>query len=606
MGFFSLEIGKKALQTSQVGMDVTGHNISNANTEGYSRQNLNLESMIAQDAKYGTIGASVDAVSIVRARNTFLDDRMLKEQPEMAKWEVRETNLKQIQYIINEPSDKSVRYILDQFWSALQDVSNNPEDRAVRVGVKERAFDLASTISSTYEQLEAVKKDLNENISIKVSSINSILKQISELNVQITTVEANRKEANDLRDKRDLLVENLSKLVNVQVSRNDAEFAVIVGGKTAVQGDVFKELKVVSDIKVNGGMYQMKWTDNDQELYLTNGELKGIQEMRDEDLNRYLQYFDQLAISLIDRMNEIHTSGFDINGLKGDNFFGEFETTSETMDIDRDGAMEALIYKMKGDRVIDEPINTPLADYGFAPGQGTFEVNGIQISYDTTKDSMESIVTRINQSNSGVIAAIDPYNRFTLRAEKDEGYIIKSLEDTSGNFLEEMGVLNGGGKYDFQDEGTLDNITTDRMSKPKERTAASMYVKLTDVDRIAAAKGVDTDGDKLPDKSNGPGDGSNALKLGALRYEQSIGRYTFSNYFASMISDVGVSAQQAERFVKTQNTLIGNLEQRRQSDIGVNLDEEMTNMIRFQQSYNAAAKYISTVNAMIDTLITRI
>lgn len=604
MGFFSLEIGKKALQTSQLEQDVTGHNISNANTEGYSRQNVNLEALIVRKSNYGVLGASVDVTSITRSRNTFLDDRMLKEQPEKAKWEVRETNLTQLETIINEPSDQSVRFILDQFWTSLQDVSNNPEDSAVRVSVKERAIDLANTISSTYEQLKGVKKDLDENIAIKINSINSILKQVSQLNIQITTLEAGSDMANDLRDQRDLAVENLSKLVNVQVSRSDSEFSVIVGGRTAVQGSVYKELKTMSDANVNGGMNQIKWADTDQDLYLTSGELKGLQDMRDEDVNKYIEYFDQLAISLIDQMNEVHKSGFDINGLQGEDFFGSFETYNETLDIDRDGKMEAMIYKMKGDKVIKEPINTPLTAFGLTAGSGKFEVNGMQISYDTTKDSLSNIVELINQSNSGVVAGIDPYNRLTLRGDKNDGYIIKTLEDTSGNLLGELGIFVGGAtKFDFQEATTLDDITADRTAKPKEGAARSIYVKLDDVDRIAAAKGYDTDGDEIPDKSNGAGDGSNALALGGLRYKQSIGKYTFANYFASLVSDLGVSAQQASRSVDTQSTLINNLELRRQSDIGVSLDEEMTNMIKYQQCYNAAAQYITTVNSMIDTLM---
>ncbi|BDU51082.1 flagellar hook-associated protein FlgK [Haliovirga abyssi] len=607
MGFFGLEMGKQSLMSQQTAIDVTGHNIANANTDGYSRQIADIQSTSYASTKYGTIGSGADVTGIERVRDEFLDDRMIKEKQEKAKWDVRESNLKHLQYIINEPSDQSVRYILDEYWSSLHDLSQNPEDRSIRITVKERAVDLANTVNNTYEQLTALKDDVNNNVAIKVTDINSKLKQIAGINAQIEKVESDGAKANDLRDKRDLLVEDLSKDVNVSVSRG-TEYSVIIGGRTAVQGSNYTELKTVKDTKVNGGMYQIKWSDTDKEIYLKNGELKGLVELRDKDINKYTDYLDQLAVGLIDNTNELHKAGFDINGQKGNDFFGEFDTYDETMDLDSDGVSEGAIYKVKGSTVIDDSEVSALStDTDISSATGDFEINGIQIEYDTDKDTASDLINRINDQETGVVASMGPNNRLILRGEKDSNYVIKSLKDSSGSLLQELGVLTSGNtEYNYEDTTTLAALSSDRTARPKPGAASKMYVAIDSVDGIAAAKGTDTNGDGIADTANASGDGSNAMDIGDLKYQKSIGKYTYADYFESLVSDLGVTAQQASRFSGNQQVLIDNLEQRRQSKIGVSLDEEMANMIKYQHGYNAAAKYISTMNSMLDTLINKL
>lgn len=605
MSFFSLELGKKALQTSQTALDVTGHNISNANTEGYSRQVVNVTAMSIEDDKFGTIGVGNNTDSITRIRDSFLDDRMMKENQERAKWQIKETNLLQVQDILNEPSDKSLRSIIDGFWTSMQDLSNNPEDRSVRVTVKERGNDVTNALTTSYEQLIALKKDLNSDIGVKVEAINSSLKQIASVSEQIVRLEGNRKEANDLRDKRDTLLDELSKIVNISVGRLNNEFTVSINGNTAVQGSVYKQLKTVSEGEVNNGLYHLKWDDTDADFIPTGGELKALMELRDKDVTNYLGYLDQLAIGLTDTVNEVHKAGFDLDGQKGLDFFAPFDTNEEQIDIDKDGYNEMAIYKVKGDKVFKEPNDTPMSQYsGVTKTTGYFEINSMRISYNTEKDSLKDLVERINNSQVGVTANVDPNNKLVFRANREENYIIRSIDDNGGNLLQELGVLKSGShKFEYKDKTTFSTLSEDRLAQPKPLAAQKMYVKIDDVNKIAASSGKDTDGDDIADTATGPGDGGNALKLSALSSKPSIGKYDFKSYFSSMIAELGVDAQQASRSVQTQTSLIDSLEQRRQSVIGVSLDEEMTYMIKYQQSYNAAAKFITTVNSMLDTIM---
>ncbi|MGM0508343.1 MAG: flagellar hook-associated protein FlgK [Fusobacteriota bacterium] len=606
MGFFGIEMGKTALQAQQTALDVVGHNISNANTDGYSRQNVKISSMTMEDNKFGTKGIGAKATSIDRVRDSFLDDRIIEELQTQSKWETKETNLKQIQYILNEPSDESIRFILDEFWSSLHDLSQNPEDSSTRISVRERAVDLSNTINGTYENLLKLKRNVNNEMRIEMNDINTKLEQVADLNDQISKVEIGTSKANDLRDKRDKLTEELSQSINIDVSRKERTYNISIGGRTAVQGSTFTGIKAERSSSVNEGMYQFKWKDTNQPLYIKDGKMQGLQEIRDININQYTDYLDQLAIGLTDRLNEVQESGFDINGQKGINFFDELKVYDETFDIDNDGVLEAAIYKLKGSTVVDNVNEEPLAnDSAISDSSGHFEVNGMRVNYNTSEDSLSELIEKINDLNSGVVAAADPYNRLTLRATKETDYTLRSVTDSGGNLLEELGVLQGG-NFEFQEASTLNNISEDRMARPESRAALNMGVKIKDINKIAAAKGVDTDGDEIPDKANNVGDGSNALDLAGLKQEKAIGEYTYSDYFESLISDLGISAQQSKRFVQNEETLINNLNNQREAKIGVSLDEEMTNMMKYQHGYSAISKYINTRSEMIDTLINRL
>ncbi|MBP9596778.1 MAG: hypothetical protein KBE24_08415, partial [Fusobacteriaceae bacterium] len=152
MSFNGLEVGKRSLSAHQQAMGVTGHNISSANKEGYSRQKVEMNTITNKHEKYGQVGIGAEVDEINRARDTFIDDRMMKEKSANAKWEIRDINIKNMEYIINEPSDQSIRKVLDEYWEAMQDLSQNPEDMSTRVSLRERAVALSNSVSSTYER----------------------------------------------------------------------------------------------------------------------------------------------------------------------------------------------------------------------------------------------------------------------------------------------------------------------------------------------------------------------------------------------------------------------------------------------------------------------
>ena len=624
MSFNGLEVGKRSLSAHQQAMGVTGHNISSANKEGYSRQKVEMNTITNKHEKYGQVGIGAEVDEINRARDTFIDDRMMKEKSANAKWEIRDINIKNMEYIINEPSDQSIRKVLDEYWEAMQDLSQNPEDMSTRVSLRERAVALSNSVSSTYERFESLRTDFDQNIDVVANDINSSLRRLAEINGQVRRVEAGGAQANDLRDEFDLLVEKLSEMVNVKVSRKGSENAVSIGGRTVVQGDTFKEISVKREAKVNEGFAQLYWDDIDEPVLVQTGKLKGLLELRDEDAIKYMKYMDQLAIGLIDNTNDVNKAGFDFRGVQGGEFFETFETEAQIRDINGDKEDEAAVYKIRGNKAIEDtkrPLSITMQMETKTIGAdgvteevskvpfnetGSFEINNIIINYDTSKDSLEGIVEKINKGKTGVVASLDPNNRLVLRAEKDEDYVVKTISQSSGTFLSTMGIIKEGQNYNYKNTESLNNISEDRMGSPRDRAAFRMTVAINNVENIAAAKGTDTNGDGVADKPNPVGDGSNALKMAMLKSEKSIGRFTYEEFFKSIVSDLGISSQEAQKFLENQNILLNNLEQRRQATMGVSLDEEMAEMLKYQHGYDAAARYMKTVDDMISTVIEKL
>ena len=624
MSFNGLEVGKRSLSAHQQAMGVTGHNISSANKEGYSRQKVEMNTITNKHEKYGQVGIGAEVDEINRARDTFIDDRMMKEKSANAKWEIRDINIKNMEYIINEPSDQSIRKVLDEYWEAMQDLSQNPEDMSTRVSLRERAVALSNSVSSTYERFESLRTDFDQNIDVVANDINSSLRRLAEINGQVRRVEAGGAQANDLRDEFDLLVEKLSEMVNVKVSRKGSENAVSIGGRTVVQGDTFKEISVKREAKVNEGFAQLYWDDIDEPVLVQTGKLKGLLELRDEDAIKYMKYMDQLAIGLIDNTNDVNKAGFDFRGVQGGEFFETFETEAQIRDINGDKEDEAAVYKIRGNKAIEDtkrPLSITMQTETKTIGAdgvteevskvpfnetGSFDINNIIINYDTSKDSLEGIVEKINKGKTGVVASLDPNNRLVLRAEKDEDYVVKTISQSSGTFLSTMGIIKEGQNYNYKNTESLNNISEDRMGSPRDRAAFRMTVAINNVENIAAAKGTDTNGDGVADKPNPVGDGSNALKMAMLKSEKSIGRFTYEEFFKSIVSDLGISSQEAQKFLENQNILLNNLEQRRQATMGVSLDEEMAEMLKYQHGYDAAARYMKTVDDMISTVIEKL
>jgi flagellar hook-associated protein 1 len=259
--FHSLELGKRGILASQTAVTTTGHNIANANTKGYSRQQVNLTTAPSLDVwtsgevNPGQLGSGVSVESITRVRDRFLDKQFRDHSATLGEWSVRQDTLAKLETIINEPSDTGLQSARDQFWGAWQDLATEPDSLAARAVIKESAQAFVDTAQSIDRSMSQLKNDLGNELTAKINQANGYINQIAELNksIQRTGVQAN-----DLLDQRDQYVEELSKLVSIdveQLSNGMYNIKLPADGTVLVQGaSLGKELD--SESSVTGGSIQ--------------------------------------------------------------------------------------------------------------------------------------------------------------------------------------------------------------------------------------------------------------------------------------------------------------------------------------------------------------
>jgi len=325
--FFGLEIARRALDAYRQALEVTGHNIANAGRKEYSRQEVRLQATppveILSPLGNGEtqfMGTGVAVASVERLRSAFIDAQMRHESSRLAAWEAAGDVLAQVEVIINEPSEAGLRSVLDGFWSAWQDLANNPESIAVREALRQQADTLCTAFAHYHQQLWALRRDVDANLRALVSEINLHAQQIAALNARITSGEAAGGTANDLRDERDFLLDRLARLVDVQVREGeDGAVRVYVGGVSLVDGEEWSTLEVAHS--EDDPQVQLRWVDIGQPVMLPEGQIRALVEMRDEFLPEMLSDLDQLASALCNRVNELHREGYGADGLSGRDFF---------------------------------------------------------------------------------------------------------------------------------------------------------------------------------------------------------------------------------------------------------------------------------------------
>lgn len=325
--FFGLEIARRGLQVQQRALDVTGHNVSNANTPGYTRQDAVMATTtpfpvpgLYTPAGAGQLGSGVEISEIRRLRDGFLDLQYRGENEALGYWEARWNAIQKVETILNEPSDSGLGKVFEQFWQSLEDLSKNPESLAARSTVLERGKTLAETFNYLDRQLQSLQSDLDSTIKVKVDEVNSFARQIADLNQQIQKIEVTGQRANDLRDKRDLLLDQLSKDVNIQV-REDANgmVQVSIGGRLLVEGDRVEEL--IAKDSNSDGFLDVMWKADNQSAQVTGGAIKGMSEMRDGLVSEIRGKLDKLAAVLGEKFNSIHKAGYGLDGSTGLDFF---------------------------------------------------------------------------------------------------------------------------------------------------------------------------------------------------------------------------------------------------------------------------------------------
>lgn len=617
--FSGIELGKRSIMAHTDAISTAGHNISNANTEGYSRQRVQLKEFdplyrpdLERPERAGMIGQGIDVQSITRIRDEMLDQRITAQQNQESYWDTRSKYYTMIEQIYNEPDEVSVRSNMDKFWESWQELSINPESQAARQAVVTRGESLSDSIKSKWENLMGVGSLINSDIDSTVKQINSYANQIAAVNSEIVRSRGVGDNPNDLLDRRDLLVDKLSKLANITTDRRDPdEFMVHLDGKVLVQGGVARNFDLVS-LTDNNGYEKLVWADTREDASVSGGTLGALIELRDVDVRNEIQSLNTMTMNFSDLVNDVHRNAYGANNVTGLDFFTQHsfvENVNGNFDRNGDGVLDhSYIFRFTGTTTLN-----PQEQIGF---EGVMTFSGpsgnVQVPYHPT-DTVETVINRINDSNGEVKAYLDRNNNLVLKGTtaqdvENPDFVIRHVED-SGFFLTGYsGILaasGADGAYDFARADAVDSLAGAQFAVSPVLNPAG-YIEVNgviknDVKSVAAAF--------RDDSGNvNAGDGRAAVEIASIRNTKvMIGHErTLDDYFADSVTNVGLKGEQAENNLKSHMAIMDDLRTMRDSISGVNIDEELSDIIKFQHGYNAAAKFVTIWDSLIDTVINRL
>ena len=617
--FSGIELGKRSIMAHTDAITTAGHNISNANTEGYSRQRVQLKEFdplykpdLERAERAGMIGQGMDSQSINRVRDELLDQRITEQQHSESYWETRSKYYTMIEQIYNEPDDVSIRSNMDKFWEGWQELSVHPESQAARQAVVTRGESLANSIKTKWEALMGVGNLINGDIEATVKQVNDYTRQIASLNAEIVRSRGMGDNPNDLLDRRDLLVDKLSKIINITSDMRDSdEFMVHLDGHVLVQGGVARsfDLETVVD---NNGYDKLVWKDTGNEAVIKGGTLGALIELRDVDIRSEVQSLNTMTMNFSDLVNDIHRNGYGANNVTGLDFFTQHsfvENVNGNYDRDGDGTLDhSYIFRFTGTTKLNPQEQIGLEGVMTLSGSG----GNVQVAYHPT-DTVETVINRINDSNGEVKAYLDRNNNLVLKgttasAVENPDFVIRHVED-SGFFLTGYtGILQASGAagaYDYAQADAVQALAGAQFAVSPVLNPAG-YIEVNqalknDVMSVAAA---------YKDNSGNvnAGDGRAAVEIAAIRNTKvMIGHErTFDDYFADSVTNVGLKGEQAENMHLSHSAVMEDLRSLRDSISGVNIDEELADIIKFQHGYNAAAKFVTVWDSLLDTIINRL
>lgn len=377
-----LETARRGLSTQQYALETTGNNIANANTPGYSRQRVNFEPTqpyppISFNRPHlpGQMGTGVQAGSVQRVRESFLDMQFRQENTKYGYWEARADALARMEDILNEPGENGLSGTLDQFWQSLQDLATDPSDSGARSVVRERGKAVADTFNYLSTSLETIQGNIDFDRNVTIDEINSIAKQLNNINQQISNVEPHGYLPNNLYDERDRLLDQLSELVDftIDVHKFDDERFPLAEGVFTVT------IEGMSTPLVNGETHEVNELTEDIATGVQTGKLGALNEMHDH-YEEMLTNLDEMAYAFVTQFNEVHQGGHTLNEDEptGVKFFNED-------DFELDGAAQNI---RLDDRILQSLDNIAASSDGsVGDGANALELAKVKNEIITDEDS---------------------------------------------------------------------------------------------------------------------------------------------------------------------------------------------------------------------------
>lgn len=595
--FSTFGISTRGMNSQQKALQVTSHNIANANTEGYSRQRVDLQTTkpfcmpsMNSSISAGQIGTGAEVVTISRIRDSFLDYQVRQEVNVLGTYEYRDSYLSEVEGIFNEPTEYGLSTMIGKFFNSWHDLYKQPENSNSRTVVANHADALAKELNHTYDKLINTKANVHMELNQQAINVNSILDQLGELNQQIMNIKISQLEPNDLMDKRDLLLDKLSKSMNINIDKRDFYSIDIKPENIGNVPSVGQDLLVRKE--PNYAVSRFSFINSIEKIPNLDGA---------GDITSYS--LKLIYSKLGDGNNKANIMINNISAKDIDSVYKDIDQ-SRIIFADEDG--QGYNKEIKGENA--NKINSMLGL--FVPDDG--EIKGL-ISIQEDIDNYKNEIDKLSKGFSVAVNAIySPENDnektlFFVNKDAEIGADGKPIYDdmkiTANNIainmelLKQVSNIKTGRKYD----GTPEKPNGSSGASDGSRALAiaqlqNLLIDFSNVDKNNLNK------NELIEKILGGTEISEELN-GVVILKGNLAGTKTDSYFKDIVDKLGIQRSEAIRIVGNQNTLLSNFEERRASVSGVSLDEEMTNLIQFQHCYQANAKMVSIIDQLLDVVV---
>jgi flagellar hook-associated protein 1 FlgK len=561
--FSALSIAQTGLQAAQVQLDTAGHNIANVNKEGFSRQRVELVSFSPINKTFGQIGRGVRIAQIARVRDTLLDIQFRNQVAGRDNAQLQTEYFNRIEDIFLEPGENGLSGRINLFFESLQEFATNVESLPVRQSVMVEAGALATLFNETFNQLDELRSNTNEEVAGLVPEINSLAERIAQLNSKIRVSEGSSgNPANDLRDDRDLLVDQLAGIANVFVREdNSGQVEVLIGEQQLVFAGQFREVEAVQNAAIDPtrpDLVEIRFVDNGEVLRVSDGELFGALQMRDVELPEIIADLNELASTIIQQINLIHTQANGLTNLSGT------VTASNA--------------------VTDPTIDLATAGLPFAFTPGTFQIDVFDNTGAPVGGSPFTVTIAAGDSLNDVATQINGVANLAATVNADGALEITSAPGFTFAFSNDQ-------------TGLLAALGTNALFTGSD--AQTMGINQVIADDPALLGGA------FSTDPADTGDNTAALALAAVQNGRFLngGTATINDFYESLVVDIGIDTRAADATFTVQQTFVESSERRRQEISGVSLDEEVASLILFQRAFEASARVITVTDRMLESLL---
>ena len=638
-----LSIGKSALSAAQLGLSTTGHNIANAATPGYSRQVVVQAAAKAQASGNGFIGQGTEIAGVSRTFNEILAKQVVNSQASSASSATYASRLGTINNMLSD-SAAGLNPAMSDFFNSVSDLAANPSDTPTRQSMLSYSQSLVNRLQSTNSRLNEIRNDVNTELTANVNLVNTYAKQIASLNNAIeNAVSSDGNPPNDLMDQRDQLVTELSKQIKTTVvPQGQGSYNIYVGnGLPMVIGKTLMSLTTASS-PTDPSQLEVSYQSSGKSTVLgasslPGGAIGGLLQFRSESLDAVQNKVGQIGLVLADTFNTQHKLGVDLNGNAGGNLFN-IPSPSITSNTNNNIVTNAVI----SSQVVDSRAITS-SDY--------------RLQYDTSNAPNSYKITRLNDSTVQTFSSLPQtvdglsFNLTSGSFTNGDDFVIRPTRNVATNIS--LAITDGKklavGSATLSAVANTTNVGAATISTPPTGSTLTGTLGLTYATGIPATltmspstqpvtvtvagiptvyppgspitytsgatiavgglsfviSGTPADGDKFTISSGGPGDNRNGLELADLQKQSILNNNTtsYSSAFSELVNGVGNKTREMNIISTAEAKVLEQATTAMQSESGVNLDEEATNLLRYQQAYQAAGKMMQIASQLFDTLL---